>query len=33
VVELIPDGANLMMGGFMGVGAPQRVVDELDAPC
>jgi acetate CoA/acetoacetate CoA-transferase alpha subunit len=28
-VALIPDGASLMIGGFMGVGTPQRVVDEL----
>jgi acetate CoA/acetoacetate CoA-transferase alpha subunit len=29
VVALIPDGASLMVGGFMGVGTPERVVDEL----
>lgn len=28
-VELIPDGASLMIGGFMGVGTPERIVDEL----
>jgi acetate CoA/acetoacetate CoA-transferase alpha subunit len=28
-VELIGDGASLMMGGFMGVGTPERLVDEL----
>ena len=28
-VEMIPDGANLMIGGFMAVGTPERVVDEL----
>src|SRR5512135_3432354 len=28
-VALIPDGASLMIGGFMGVGTPERVVDEL----
>ena len=28
-VALIPDGATLMIGGFMGVGTPERVVDEL----
>lgn len=28
-VELIPDGASLMLGGFMGVGTPELVVDEL----
>ena len=26
---LIPDGASLMIGGFMGVGTPERVIDEL----
>jgi len=28
-VEMIPDGATLMVGGFMGVGTPERVVDEI----
>ena len=28
-VEIIPDGASLMIGGFMAVGTPERVVDEL----
>jgi len=28
-VALIPDGASIMMGGFMGVGTPERIVDEL----
>jgi acetate CoA/acetoacetate CoA-transferase alpha subunit len=28
-VSLIPDGISLMIGGFMGVGTPERVVDEL----
>ena len=28
-VAMIPDGASLMVGGFMGVGTPERVVDEL----
>jgi acetate CoA/acetoacetate CoA-transferase alpha subunit len=28
-VALIPDGASVMVGGFMGVGTPERVVDEL----
>lgn len=28
-VEMIPDGATLMIGGFMAVGTPERVVDEL----
>jgi len=26
---MIPDGAKLMIGGFMGVGTPERVIDEL----
>jgi acetate CoA/acetoacetate CoA-transferase alpha subunit len=30
-IELIPDGASLMIGGFMGVGTPERLVDELVA--
>ena len=28
-VERIPDGATLMIGGFMGVGTPERLIDEL----
>jgi len=28
-VALIPDGAALMVGGFMGVGTPERLIDEL----
>ena len=28
-VEMIPDGASLMIGGFLGVGSPHRVIDEL----
>jgi acetate CoA/acetoacetate CoA-transferase alpha subunit len=28
-VAMIPDGASLMFGGFMGVGTPVRIVDEL----
>jgi acetate CoA/acetoacetate CoA-transferase alpha subunit len=28
-VEMIPDGASLMIGGFLGVGSPERVIDEL----
>ena len=28
-VAKIPDGASLMIGGFMGVGTPERVIDEL----
>jgi len=26
---MIPDGASLMIGGFMGVGSPHRMIDEL----
>lgn len=26
---MIPDGASLMIGGFLGVGSPHRVIDEL----
>lgn len=26
---MIPDGARLLIGGFMGVGTPERVVDEI----
>jgi acetate CoA/acetoacetate CoA-transferase alpha subunit len=28
-VAMIPDGASVMIGGFMGVGTPERVVDEI----
>lgn len=28
-VAMIPDGASLMVGGFMGVGTPERVIDEI----
>jgi acetate CoA/acetoacetate CoA-transferase alpha subunit len=28
-VAMIPDGASLMVGGFMGVGTPARIIDEL----
>src|SRR5215469_3006490 len=28
-VSKIPDGASLMVGGFMGVGTPERIVDEI----
>jgi acetate CoA/acetoacetate CoA-transferase alpha subunit len=28
-VAMIPDGAVVMIGGFMGVGTPERVVDEM----
>src|SRR3974390_2360322 len=27
--EMIPDGATLMIGGFMGVGSPHRLIAEL----
>jgi acetate CoA/acetoacetate CoA-transferase alpha subunit len=28
-VALIPDGATMMIGGFMAVGTPERIVDEI----
>jgi len=28
-VRMIPDGAVLMIGGFLGVGTPERVIDEI----
>jgi acetate CoA/acetoacetate CoA-transferase alpha subunit len=28
-VSVIPDGASVMIGGFMGIGTPERVIDEL----
>jgi len=28
-VALIPDGASLMIGGFMAVGSPERIIDEI----
>src|ERR1700754_1132914 len=28
-VARIPEGATLMVGGFMGVGTPERLIDEL----
>jgi len=28
-VAMIPDGASLMIGGFMGVGTPERLMEEL----
>ena len=27
--ELVPDGARIMIGGFMGVGSPNRIIDAL----
>ena len=29
IAALIPDGATLMIGGFIGAGTPQRLIDEL----
>jgi acetate CoA/acetoacetate CoA-transferase alpha subunit len=28
-VDMVPDGASVMIGGFMGVGTPERLLDEL----
>src|SRR4051812_10285231 len=28
-VAMIPNGATVMVGGFMGVGAPERLLDEM----
>lgn len=28
-VALIPNGASVLVGGFMGVGTPERLLDEL----
>jgi acetate CoA/acetoacetate CoA-transferase alpha subunit len=28
-IKIIPDGASLMIGGFMGVGTPEPLIDEL----
>jgi acetate CoA/acetoacetate CoA-transferase alpha subunit len=28
-IAMVPDGASLMIGGFMGVGTPERVIDEI----
>lgn len=28
-VALIPDGASLMVGGFMAIGTPERIIDEI----
>ena len=27
--DLVPDGATVMIGGFMGVGSPNRIIDAL----
>ena len=29
VVEQIPDSSSVMLGGFMGVGTPERLVNEM----
>src|SRR5277367_1829361 len=29
--DLVPDGAVVMIGGFMGVGSPERIIDALVA--
>ncbi|MFZ1173216.1 MAG: CoA-transferase, partial [Bradyrhizobium sp.] len=28
-IAMIPNGATIMIGGFMGVGTPERLLDEL----
>jgi len=28
-VEMIPDGATLMIGGFLGIGTPKRMIEEI----
>ena len=28
-VAMIPDGASLLIGGFMAVGTPERIIDEI----
>lgn len=28
-IAMIPNGATVMIGGFMGVGTPERLVDEV----
>jgi acetate CoA/acetoacetate CoA-transferase alpha subunit len=32
-VEKIPDGASVMIGGFLGVGRPHRIIAELVLQC
>jgi acetate CoA/acetoacetate CoA-transferase alpha subunit len=32
-VEKIPEGATLMIGGFMGIGSPHRLIGELVRQC
>ena len=32
-VAMIPDGATLMIGGFMAIGTPERLMDELVRQC
>ena len=32
-VEKIPDGASVMIGGFLGVGSPHRIIAELVRQC
>jgi len=32
-VEAIPNGATIMVGGFMGAGAPPRLIDEIVRQC
>ena len=29
VADLVPDGARVMIGGFMGVGTPNKIIDAL----
>ena len=29
IIEAVPDGSTLMIGGFMAVGTPHRLIDEL----
>ena len=32
LVAMIPDGAALMIGGFLGVGSPHRLIQGLPPP-